>query len=350
MLMYFRKHKYLYMRYTLLYMRIRLAEDSRDYFFNSIKENLRITWKELRNKEKITRSSFDNYKSGKLLIPDKVFERLCSYLTESQKEKIMREKEGVDENFGQIIGGKRAYAINFEKFKEGREKGLRKLKTLKREHFQEDKIKIKEICLDKNICELIGAFIGDGFFNCYKNKLYHIEFSGDSRYDIPYYNERIIPIIRSIVHNIQPHIYKVKGRNCIRVVFYSKNLYSFFKERVGFNPGRKTYDISITNEILNSEFINSTIRGIFDTDGGVFLDKRKRYKKPYPRIIFQTVSKPLYTQLFDLLSKDFKLYTRFNNKRNIYVIEIYGHKQLKKWMSKIGFSNKRHLDKIASVA
>ena len=61
-------------------------------------------------------------------------------------------------------------------------------------------------------------------------------------------------------------------------------------------------------------------------------------------------SKPLYNQLKNILSKEFKLYSRFYSHRNVYVVEIYGYSNLKKWMSLIGFSNKRHLDKIASVA
>ena len=65
--------------------------------------------------------------------------------------------------------------------------------------------------------------------------------------------------------------------------------------------------MSLNNEITR----NKIIRGIFDTDGGVFLDKRKIYKTKYPRIIFQTVSKPLFEQLSSILSKNFK-YSQIN--------------------------------------
>ena len=94
--------------------------------------------------------------------------------------------------------------------------------------------------------------------------------------------------------------------------------------------------------------------GIFDTDEGIYLDKRKAYRFVYPRIIFSIVSKDLYHQISLYLSKYFKIYTVIRkpkgNREQVYIIEIYSKKQLIKWMSLIGFSNKRHLNRIASVA
>ena len=93
--------------------------------------------------------------------------------------------------------------------------------------------------------------------------------------------------------------------------------------------------------------MNATIRGIFDTDGCVFLDKRKAYKKPYPRVTLQSASIDLINQLEDYLSKDFNLYVNKSNRdgyRNY--IEIYGHKQLERFLKQIGFSNKRHLNRL----
>ena len=94
----------------------------------------------------------------------------------------------------------------------------------------------------------------------------------------------------------------------------------------------------------------STIRGLFDTDGGIFFDKRKSYCKPYPRIFFNTVSKGLFSQVSDFLSRNFKFYSSYRKENKSYGLEIYGYKNLKKWMTLVGFSNERHLRKIASVA
>ena len=326
-------------------MKIKISDENiRKKFFDLIKENLNKSWKEIRNESNLSKSSLERYKSGKSLIPEELFLRFLNILKESEKKNISGFIERVPNNLGQIKGGKMAYSINFRKFQEGRKKAALLNKTKKKKTF------VFNVELSNDICEFIGAFIGDGFFNSYNNKLYQVEFSGDSRFDFDYYDKRIIPIIRGIIPDIKPKIYK-REKNSIRVVFYSKALFCFLKDFFGFLPGKKAHTVSIPEKIINSEVLTySTIRGIFDTDGGIFLDRREKYRNPYPRIIFQTVSKNLYVQLVEKLLENFKLHSRFDEKRKIYLIEIYGYTQLKKWMSLIGFSNKRHLDKIASVA
>ena len=271
---------------------------------------------------------------------------MLQFLNELQRNKLKKYLVEFPDNFGQVKGGKRAYALNRTNFDNGRKKAAISNKIKRKKNFNFD------VKLDEDICEYIGAFIGDGFFNCYSNKLYQVEYSGDSRYDLNYYEKVIIPKIKRVVKTCNPRIYKVKNKNAIRVVFYSKEFFCFLRDYLDFKPGVKTYSVIIPNKIINSEekLINATIRGIFDTDGGVYLDERKRYRNPYPRIIFQTASENLYDQLVHYLSKDFRIFSKYNKARKIYIIEIYGKDQLKKWMSIIGFSNKKHLDKIATVA
>lgn len=323
----------------------------RKYFFESIKKRYKKTWKELGFELNIPKYSLDRYKEGKILIPEELFLKFISSLSEEERSKVLKEIIKLQDNFGQIKGGKEAYKINFKKFEEGRRKGLILIKESQKRKDKKIKEFTSNIELSNEICEFMGAFIGDGFFNCYNNKLYQIGFSGDSRLDLEYYTKTIIPNIKKSFPYLNPHIYKIKDKNSMNIIFYSKELFYYLKDVIGFIPGKKVYTVSIPEIILKNEsFIYPTIRGIFDTDGGVYLDKRKDYKRYYPRIIFQTVSKNLYSQLISILSKEFKIYHRYNPKRNIYLIELYGYQNIKKWMSLIGFSNKRHLDKIASVA
>lgn len=326
-------------------MKIKISDDNiRKKLFYLVKNSLNKSWKEIGKELDLPKYTFERYRSGSSLIPEKVFLYFLNVLNKSKKMEILKFTKEFPDNYGQVKGGITAYKINFEKFREGRKKAAISNKIRMKKTFTFD------IELSPEICELIGAFIGDGFFNCYRNKLYQIEFSGDSRYDLDYYNNRIIPIIKEIIPDINPRIYK-REANSVRIVFYSKKLFCFLRDYFSFTPGRKTHVVKIPEKILNNiKFIYPTIRGIFDTDGGVFFDKRSRYKKPYPRIIFQTVSKNLHGQIVKYLTKDFKIYSFFGEKRKVYGIEIYGHNQLKKWMSLIGFSNRRHLNKIASIA
>jgi len=211
----------------------------------------------------------------------------------------------------------------------------------------------QKIRLSNDLCEFIGAYIGDGSASKYNTKYgmrYHIQFSGHSKNDWGYYQNTIIPIAKKLF-NIKPYVRTVGNSNILRVNFYSKQLMQLLNERFNMPIGKKSHTVTIPEEILNSneEYILSTIRGIFDTDGCVFIDKRKIYLNPYPRITLQMVSKPLYFQLKEILERYFNLYARINEKRQNTYIEVYGFIQIDKWMKLIGFSNVRHLSKLSCL-
>ena len=328
-------------------MRVKIINEAvRKRFFEEIKFHFE-NWKKARKSLNLPKSTLEHYIAGRATVPENVFEVFKSYISQEMKLIIDENIEKLPDNWGESKGGMEAYKKNYLYFEEGRKKALKAVRNKRTTPA------VFNFDLFPEICEVAGAFVGDGCFNFYKNKLYYIEFSGDKRYDLSYYNDIIIPAIRKVIPNINPHFKESKRRtNSIRIIFYSKDLFYLFKDYFGFIPGKKTFTTRIPEKIENAGniYFHSAIRGVFDTDGGVFIDRRKRYKLPYPRIFIQTVSKPLYGQLYNYLSKEFKTYTRFNEKRQIYIIEIYGIDQVKKWMFLIGFSNRRHLDRLASVA
>lgn len=205
----------------------------------------------------------------------------------------------------------------------------------------------KNIKLNKEICEFIGAYIGEGYLAHYGKHQYLIGISGDKKYDEDYLKNYLVSLIKRNFPSTKPRLYYRTDENTLMLRVNSKQLYDLFI-KFGFNTGKKSRNIKIPENILkNKEFMNATIRGIFDTDGCIFLDKREAYKKPYPRITLQLSSQKLLDQLENHLSRNFKLYVNKNNRdgyRNY--IEIYGHRHLETFLKQIGFSNKRHLDKI----
>ena len=205
-----------------------------------------------------------------------------------------------------------------------------------------------QINLNSEICEFIGAFIGDGYLGNYgeRKNQFLIGFVGDQKLDEYYLKDYLFPLIKRNFPFTNPKLKYRKDENTIMLRIYSKKLFQIFLS-FGFKPGKKSSTIRIPDEIMNhDEFMNPTIRGIFDTDGCVFLDRRKSYNKPYPRITLQSASVELINQIEKHLSKNFRLYVNKSNRdgyRNY--IEIYGHKQLERFLKQIGFSNKRHLTK-----
>lgn len=199
--------------------------------------------------------------------------------------------------------------------------------------------------INKEISEIIGAFIGDGYIGAYgptKTK-YVVGFVGDKHLDI-YYITYLTSLIKKNFQYTTPKIRFRSNENTMDLRIFSKKFYDFFIS-LGFVPGIKSHNVSIQNIILCNKHVTYTIRGIFDTDDCVFYDKRAIYKKPYPRITLQIRSKRLIKQLEKYLSaKDFKIYVKHYSHRSY--LEIYGQKQLERFLKRVGFSNPRHLNKI----
>ena len=318
------------------------SDENRKEFFEAVKASIGAkNWKETYSFFGYGKSQFQNYQYGGLLLPRSLFENMLSKLEKSDEVYFQDCTISRPGNWGAIKGGKALYQKNPEEFKKRRLNGLKKLAELRFGGSNARQINSEQL-LSKKLCEFVGTYIGDG----YMDKGTGIGVVGDSRLDANYFEYLYKNV--DYLFGIKGRLLKRKDKNAIYLKFNSINLSKMFISRFGFPNGSKTYTVTIPKEIMdsNEEFIFSAVRGIFDTDGCVFFDKRKQYAKPYPRITLQMVSKPLIEQLVNILSKHFTVFSRTDGKRTIYSIEIYGHKQLEKWMGLIGFSNERHLSKI----
>ncbi len=103
--------------------------------------------------------------------------------------------------------------------------------------------------------------------------------------------------------------------------------------------------------LKNKNYAFAFLRGLFDTDGNIFWDKRSIYKDPYPRITINTTSKVLCLRICALLENmGFKVALRSQTRdphKTLYYIELYGFKNLKKWKTLISSSNIRKFKKLS---
>ena len=194
------------------------------------------------------------------------------------------------------------------------------------------------------LCEFIGAVIGDG--NLWTDgSRYRIELTGDPNLDWTYY-EYLSQIAFKLFGKKPYHLRKrQKG---IRFRLQSKYAFQIFRE-LGMPIGEgKSLSVEIPRLIIEKgwDYSKWTIRGIMDTDGTLFFSK-KTYKQPiYPTLEIRTHSIRLASQITEILRQNgFRARPRGNKKRG-YHVALYGKEMLEKWIEEIGFSNKRHFDKL----
>lgn len=198
--------------------------------------------------------------------------------------------------------------------------------------------------LSPNLCEFIGALIGDGFIGTHTGQ---VQLTGDATLDREYYLNYIIPLCNDLF-SYTPRIYIQK--NTMRARIYSTALKRYLSTYLQFPIGEKSHTITIPELIMNGpdECRKAVLRGMFDTDGGLFFDQRPTYDKPYVRIGYTSVSRRLISQASDLLSAyEIPHGVSHRRDRGSWRIQINGEENVKRFVRTIGFSNPRHKKKVS---
>lgn len=203
--------------------------------------------------------------------------------------------------------------------------------------------------LNECLCELVGAFIGDGHFGRYgkRRNQWLVGFVGHIDLDYDYLKNKIYLVIKKHFSDTNPRIYKRPKENTVRVIVYSKEIVEFLLS-LGFKFGNKSKTAFLPNKLIHNNIqLKYIIRGLFNTDGSIFFDKRKTYSQPYPRICLNLNNPQLINQTHLLLKERFSINSRMNFDHSR--IQINGRKNVLIFQDKIGFSNERHLVKIRKI-
>lgn len=116
-------------------------------------------------------------------------------------------------------------------------------------------------------------------------------------------------------------------------------------------PLGKKFDITIPSVLLYKDNLKKAVlRGIFDTDGGIYLEKKN--KKLYPRIYITTISPKLSKQIINLfeemgfrITRYSQLYNQKFNRQKSYILTIRGVEMFHKFIKDINPQNPKHLVK-----
>src|SRR3989338_10231058 len=150
-----------------------------------------------------------------------------------------------------------------------------------------------------DLAEFLGVLMGDGFIGSYPSRV--IEITGNKVNDKEYYQNYLIPLIKRI---FDTKVYFRERPNCLRLSIYSKEIFTAIKVTFDFPVGKKGNIVIPRNMLESDECKLRLIRGLFDTDGSISLQRRK-----YPVIAITTTSKALAMQIQEILNQfDFGAY------------------------------------------
>ena len=201
------------------------------------------------------------------------------------------------------------------------------------------------------LAEETGWHIGDGSMNYYNNKgklkgIYQLRRHMED--DRPHYIKRIKPIFKKL-YDLEINLREMPSTRVFGFQIWNDDLIRF-KQELGLPLGKK-FEISIPSIFFeNNDLKISIIRGIFDTDGGIYLEKKN--KKLYPRMEIQTISFKLSGQILKLLSElNFRatrhswLFNKDFRRNRAYVISIRGVEMFHKFIKEISPKNPKHQEK-----
>jgi intein/homing endonuclease len=205
--------------------------------------------------------------------------------------------------------------------------------------------------ITEDLAEETGWHIGDGSMNFYNNQgkskgIYQLR--GHIEDDKKHYIERIKPIFDRL-YKTNISLREMPSTRVYGFQIWSNELVKF-KKNLGLPLGKK-FELEIPECFLEEDqLVKAVIRGIFDTDGSIYLEKKNN--KVYPRVYVTTISKNLADQLFELLNRfglRTTVYSQLHNKdfnrQRAYSIVIRGVEMLDKFMKEIAPKNEKHIAK-----
>lgn len=139
-------------------------------------------------------------------------------------------------------------------------------------------------------CELYGAMLGDGCVGVYqygtKKPVFVVMLTG-SMYDRDYYVFKIIPILNKLFGDCF-QLRKKSNAHALLLRSYQKKPYMCLR-KFGFPSGKKYNLIIPPCFYKDKKWVIACIRGIFDTDGSVYLRYSKKYKNHAKHYLYMNV-------------------------------------------------------------
>jgi len=198
---------------------------------------------------------------------------------------------------------------------------------------------------NQEMAELIGILLGDGSLSLreYKSSMNNrLKISFNSRDDKEY-----IFYVRKLIYNlfkIESILKYRKEENTADLFIFKKDIIIFLLNRIGLRASPKWGNALIPQQFLSNNLDLFVLKGYFDTDG--CLATTNNNGTIYPRLEMKVCPSPMQNQFIQILNKyGFKFGVYKIGKWKVR-IQLNGKEQLNKWVSLVGFGNKKHEDKL----
>ena len=322
-------------------MRIKLVSTQLTVLFDAALEQAG-SWENVARLLKVSPRTVREWRGGKYLLPQRAFDMLLA-ISRLQKETFSPK---VVPDFWHIGKAARMGGIARQKLygelgtPDGRKKGgLNSIKTHQRSHTGFSVAKsIKQVVHSERLAEFMGILLGDGHLSEYQASI-----TTNSITDMAH--AKFIQGLIKELFGVTGVLRKRMDENAVTVVASSKNLARFLSEK-GMPVGNKIEKkLSAPHWIMDSlPYQKAFIRGLFDTDGSIYLDthkgRRRIYRNPgwtitsYAGILRKDIVRMLRGLGFSPTCR--------TSQKSVY---LRRRNDIVKYFAEIGTSNKKHVNR-----
>ena len=199
---------------------------------------------------------------------------------------------------------------------------------------------------DKDVLgEACGIFAGDGSLYA-TARSYVLEVRG-SRDELPYYSAYVKPLFEKLFSRKLVMIRRSYGKgHVIGIRVCGKEAMRLFHTFLEFPIGKRAHNVKIPKLVFNNhECWKAYVRGVFDTDGSVYLRRTgKNYKNPIIEISSRSIAHLL--QLREILRD---LGFAFWLEKGNFKIRIAGRKNVERFFKEINPHNNAQLERYRKI-
>ena len=322
-------------------MRIKLQKDDLNELFAAIAEQ-GVRWSVLASILKISDRNLRDWRSGKVTMPQAAYLKCLT----TAKLKANKFKPVILNDYWHIEQA--AKKGGYARLKlygnlgtpEGRSKGglaSIKIHFLRGTNFKKLRT-IVEPSISEDLTELMGILMGDGHLSEFQIKV-----TTNSITDIQHANFVKQLFVKQF--NLPVALSFRKYENDVNVVVSSKNMVKFFN-RLGMPLGNKIHNnISVPAWVMSkTKYQKAFLRGLFDTDGCIYLDKHVIKGKLYKHMGWTITSYAgkLIAGIIEILEGLGFNPTYRASQRSIY---LRRQSEIKKYFTEIGTHNSKHLER-----